>query len=228
MHYADVASGIILGSDFAGIRQTGLLLYRKPVKFGAEHHCRTGAVFQNGDDSGPTHVLCDGVTRDHAGAQPALPRFGFHVKRVPDFGGDQDKRRRRQGKRFALPRRKTKPELSKSGQHYKQEGVCESHCGANDIGVRGGGAIDGVPERHFTYSGSRQVLRKASPPYVSNSKGPTFAAIDSRQRAGVPFNVMAVACTSERASSAGSTSRHKHVLSASWRKYFCPSCDGRV
>jgi hypothetical protein len=37
-----------------------------------------------------------------------------------------------------------------------------------------------------------------------------FAAIDSCRRAAVPFSSMAVACTSGRASSAGSTSRHEN------------------
>ena len=45
-----------------------------------------------------------------------------------------------------------------------------------------------------------------------------FNAIDSSLRAGVPFSVMVVACTSGRALSAGSTSRYKNVLSVSGQK----------
>ena len=48
-------------------------------------------------------------------------------------------------------------------------------------------------------------------------------SIDSHPRAGVPFTVMAVACTSGRAPSAGSTSRHKNSLSLSREDSACRS-----
>ena len=57
VHDADIASGIVFRADFAGVREAGLLLNRKPVEFGAQHHDRTGAILQDGDDSGATHVL---------------------------------------------------------------------------------------------------------------------------------------------------------------------------
>ena len=63
VHDGDVPSRIVLGADLAGIREAGLFFDRKGIKFGAQHHGRPGAVFQDSDHPGPAHVFGNAVAQ---------------------------------------------------------------------------------------------------------------------------------------------------------------------
>ena len=45
MHNKNVVSGIILGLNFAGIRQPGFFFNRQGIKLGTQHHCWARPIF---------------------------------------------------------------------------------------------------------------------------------------------------------------------------------------
>src|SRR5438874_11644726 len=73
MHHSYFTSTVIFGAYFAGVRKAGLLLHRKRVEFGPQHHGRAGAVLHDANYACASHVLRYLITKR---AQLACQRGG--------------------------------------------------------------------------------------------------------------------------------------------------------